>query len=109
MLVYLKLLIRITSLLHVPRARRSWRPSRDQSKKNMSSDLKSVSCLEGPPLNGWLQTFTTPSRRERYVTALPSGLQRIRGGISTETSNTLIGSPPSIGTMAILALIGLSI
>jgi len=52
---HLKLLMSATSLICVPRARASCRPSRAKSNQKMLCDLKSVSRLGEPPPTGKAQ------------------------------------------------------
>src|SRR5258706_11633834 len=52
--------IRTTSRVWVPRASTSLLPSAERAKLKMRSDLKSVNCLGGSPLMGWLQMLETP-------------------------------------------------
>ena len=59
---HLKFLIKITSLLMSPRTRSNCLPSRDQPKRKMRPDLKSVICFAGPPVNGCLHKLDTASR-----------------------------------------------
>ena len=57
-----KLLIRMTSLLSLPRVNASCPPSRDQSKSKICPDSKFVTCFGGPPLSFCRQMLETPFR-----------------------------------------------
>src|SRR5450432_4354691 len=91
-----KLLIRMTSLLSLPRVSASCLPSRDQSKSKISPDSKFVICFGGPPLNFCRQMLETPLLVNAYSTASPAGAQR---GVlaAVEKSNWNAGGPPSKG------------
>ena len=102
---YLKSLISTTSLISSPRAQASRFPSEDQSKLKICPVVKLVNCFGCPPSSGWAQMLETLLRLPTYVTAAPSGAQRMMaGGRSTGgVSKTFRGAPPSIGRMAILS------
>jgi len=96
---YLKLLIRITSLVTAPRAQASCLPSLDHPKENIRSDIKLVSRFGGPPSSGWLHMLETPCRVSIYRRE-PSSLAQqgatdvlVVGGIS----RVLTSCPPSKG------------
>ena len=57
-----KLLIRMTSLLSLPRVNASCLPSRDQSKSKICPDSKFVICFGGPPARFCRQMLETPFR-----------------------------------------------
>jgi hypothetical protein len=71
-----KLLIRITSLLWLPRVSASCLPSRDQVKSKMSPDAKCVICFGGPPVSFCSQMLDTPFLVNTYSTASPPGAHR---------------------------------
>ena len=57
-----KLLIRMTSLLSLPRVNASCLPSRDHSKSKISPESKCVTCFGGPPVRRCCQMLETPFR-----------------------------------------------
>src|SRR6185503_4362785 len=69
---YRKLLIRITSLVTVPRDNAIDLPSIDSSREKRVSDLRSVNCFIGLPSSGRFQRLTVPVRLSGRVTDLPS-------------------------------------
>src|SRR5450755_1483922 len=91
-----KLVIRMTSLLSLPRVSASCLPSRDQSKSKISPDSKFVICFGGPPPNFCRQMLETPLLVNAYSTASPAGAQR---GALAEAgqSNLYKSAPPSEG------------
>ena len=73
---YRKLLIRMTSLLSLPRVSASCLPSCDQSKSKICPDSKFVICFGGPPPSFCRQMLETPFLVNTYSTASPAGAQR---------------------------------
>src|SRR5450755_4842989 len=71
-----KLLIRMTSLLRLPRVSANWPPSGDHLKSKISPDSKFVICFGGPPVSFCRQRLETPFLVNAYSTASPSGAQR---------------------------------
>src|SRR5229473_4734358 len=71
-----KLLMRITSVLMLPRVVRSCLPSRDQANPNIRSDVKCVSCLPAPPDKGYLHRLEIPFRVSSTSIARPSAAHR---------------------------------
>src|SRR5690242_4497267 len=57
-----KLLIKMTSLLSLPRVNASCLPSRDHSKSKISLESKCVTCFGGPPVRRCCQMLETPFR-----------------------------------------------
>ena len=71
-----KLLIRITSLLLLPRVRASCLPPHDQEKSKIRPDLKFVICFGGPPVSFCSQRLETPFLVNTYCKASPFVAQR---------------------------------
>ena len=91
-----KLLIRMTSLLTLPRVSASCLPSRDQSKSKISPDSNFVICFGGPPVSFCCQMLDTPLLVSTNSTASPSGAQR--GALAAAgKSDWNPGAPPSKG------------
>src|SRR6476620_7548517 len=94
--VHRKLLIRMTSLLPLPRVSASCLPSCDQAKSEIRPDSKFVICFGGPPLSFCRQMLVTPLLVKAYSTASPSGVQRAARADAGQ-SNLYKSAPPSEG------------
>src|SRR6185369_3071108 len=91
-----KLLIKMTSLLSLPRVTASCLPSRDHSKSKICPDSKFVICFGGPPPNFCRQMLETPFLVNAYSTASPAGAQRATLA-DTGQATWYEATPPSKG------------
>src|SRR5947199_2179117 len=71
--VYLEALNSTTSLDGVPRETRSCFPSGDHANREITPEVKCVTCTGLPPSSGMAQTFPTPPSLRPYVMLRPSG------------------------------------
>lgn len=76
-----KLLIRMTSLLSLPRVSASFLPSCDQAKSKICPDSKFVICFGAPPPNFCRQMLVMPLLVNAYSTASPLPISWPRGGM----------------------------
>src|SRR5947209_4815291 len=59
---FLVSVIKMTSLMVVPRAKAIHFPSRERSKENICSGLKSANCFGAPPSSDWLHRLEESAR-----------------------------------------------
>src|SRR5262249_33224581 len=100
-----KSLIRITSLVWVPRERASCLPSREKSNQKIRSVLKSVNRTGLPPASGSGQMLENALIVSMWGRERQSGVQRRPASLvklGRGKSSTLTRSPPVKGMMATL-------